>query len=346
MLEKLPKLSIGMPVFNGEEFLSKSIESILCQSFTDFELIILDNYSTDGTKLIALSYLESDARIRYICNDSNIGSFPNFNLLLDYAKGQYFMWAAYDDIRDPSYIMSVIGLLDKNPNLELAFSREKRIDADGDEIFIYNKLGKVFSIADCRLYRILKFIWYPYVDELASAIYGIHRLGTLTCIGGFKNYEKEYWARDLHLLLKILIKGGFSCVDSPLFHKRDIEISSKPYSWPQMSEIYPLVNWLFNISNLFFGRSLAIIYDGKPVNTVAKILLLFNRFLKTQSNWLEVYKGYSEIIKNSDLPTHQKFLLQSIILFRSSSIQFFEIPGFFIRRFKIIPFNAFKSKTK
>ena len=99
-----PKVSIGLPVYNGDEFLEKAIESILGQSFTDFELIISDNASTDKTALICQTYAARDARIRYYRNATNIGGANNGNRTFLLAQGQYFRWAAHDDLCAPELI--------------------------------------------------------------------------------------------------------------------------------------------------------------------------------------------------------------------------------------------------
>jgi len=89
--KKIPKVSIGMPVFNGGATLREAIESLLAQSFTDFELIISDNGSTDDTEEICREYDAVDERIRYVRQPKNRGAAENWAFLLDQALGEYFM---------------------------------------------------------------------------------------------------------------------------------------------------------------------------------------------------------------------------------------------------------------
>lgn len=106
------KVSIGMPVYNGEEFIREALDSLLAQTFTDFELIISDNASTDRTEAICRDYAGKDSRIRYIRQSENMGASDNFQFVLDKAVGEYFMWAAYDDLRSEDcleYYLSNIG---------------------------------------------------------------------------------------------------------------------------------------------------------------------------------------------------------------------------------------------
>ena len=101
---KIPCVSIGMPVFNGEVYLKAAIDSLLTQTFSDFELIISDNASSDKTKEICEQYAKNDSRIRYIRQEKNLGATMNFKFVLDQAVGEYFMWAAADDIRSSDFI--------------------------------------------------------------------------------------------------------------------------------------------------------------------------------------------------------------------------------------------------
>jgi glycosyltransferase involved in cell wall biosynthesis len=93
-----PTVSIGLPVYNGAKYIKEALDSLLCQSFQDFEIIISDNASDDNTETIARSYEQRDDRITYIKQTTNIGSANNFLYVLHKAKGKYFMWAAHDDM--------------------------------------------------------------------------------------------------------------------------------------------------------------------------------------------------------------------------------------------------------
>ena len=94
---KIPKLSIGLPVYNGERHLRRAIDSHLAQSFTDFELIICDNASTDRTEEICRYYASMDERVRYYRHATNTGAVWNFNHCFEIARGKYFKWSSHDD---------------------------------------------------------------------------------------------------------------------------------------------------------------------------------------------------------------------------------------------------------
>ena len=103
----MPRVSIGLPIYNGENFLGDAVESLLAQTFTDFELVLVDNASTDGTAAMCERFVARDKRVRYHRNPQNIGGAPNFNLAFQLAdRAPYFKWAAHDDRHLPDFLPS------------------------------------------------------------------------------------------------------------------------------------------------------------------------------------------------------------------------------------------------
>ena len=109
-----PRLSIGMPVFNGEKYIRCALDSILSQTYKDFELVISDNASTDKTESICLKYKEQDNRIRYYRNKKNIGAPSNYNRVFLLSSANYFKWAAHDDMIAPEYIEKCMEILEND----------------------------------------------------------------------------------------------------------------------------------------------------------------------------------------------------------------------------------------
>ncbi len=146
MTDKYP-LSIGLPVFNGEKYLAQALDSILAQTYRDFELIISDNASSDSTEKICQEYAAMDNRIHYYRNRKNIGAPKNFNRTFELSSGKYFKWAAYDDTIAPEYLQKCVAVLDKDPSVVLCHSITGRINEKGALIGIYNqgKLKKIGS---------------------------------------------------------------------------------------------------------------------------------------------------------------------------------------------------------
>jgi glycosyltransferase involved in cell wall biosynthesis len=99
-----PKVSVGLPVYNGEKFVKQALDSLLNQDFDGFEIILCDNASTDATEEICRAYAAQDRRIRYYRNDSNIGAAPNYRRVFQLAHGEYFKWFAHDDICLPTFL--------------------------------------------------------------------------------------------------------------------------------------------------------------------------------------------------------------------------------------------------
>src|SRR5688572_23794306 len=97
MTARPPRVSVGMPVYNGEKYLVHAFTRLLDQEFVDFELIVCDNASTDGTQEICLQFAQKDPRVRYVRNERNIGLAANHNLAFTLARGEFFKWAAHDD---------------------------------------------------------------------------------------------------------------------------------------------------------------------------------------------------------------------------------------------------------
>lgn len=126
-----PKVSIGMPVYNGENFLEQALNSILGQTFQDFELIISDNASTDKTNEICLAYA-SDPRIRYNRSEENRGAAWNFNEVVALARCEFFMWASHDDLWAPEYVERCVEVLCQNSEIIVCYAATQEIDENGD----------------------------------------------------------------------------------------------------------------------------------------------------------------------------------------------------------------------
>ena len=131
MGESVPKVSLGLPVYNGSQYLAASIDSLLAQTFADFELIISDNASTDDTESICRRYARQDERIRYYRVEENLGAAWNYNRVFELAQGEYFKWAAHDDIHMPTFLEKTVEVLDRRPEVIWCFGRYSHIGPNG-----------------------------------------------------------------------------------------------------------------------------------------------------------------------------------------------------------------------
>ena len=127
-----PRVSIGLPVHNGERYLRRAVDSILAQDYADFELIISDNASTDATPLICREYALQDRRVRFYRNETNIGAGPNHNRTFDLARGQFFSWAAHDIEMLPGMLNRCVDVISQAPtSVVLVYPRCQMIDEAG-----------------------------------------------------------------------------------------------------------------------------------------------------------------------------------------------------------------------
>jgi glycosyltransferase involved in cell wall biosynthesis len=125
-----PKVSIGMPVYNGEQYVRRALDSLLAQTFSDFELIISDNASTDRTYDICKQYVLNDSRIILYKQTKNIGPHGNFRFVLEKSQGEYFFWAAHDDWWDVEFIQAGISALGNCKTASGAFGKGFRCEKE------------------------------------------------------------------------------------------------------------------------------------------------------------------------------------------------------------------------
>jgi glycosyltransferase involved in cell wall biosynthesis len=127
-----PYVSIGLPVYNGQQYLKIAIDSILNQTFQDFEIIISDNASTDLTEKICREYAESDSRVYYHRSPQNMGVIWNFNRVFELSRADLFRWATADDFIAPQLIEKCVEVLDAEPETVLCCGRTTIVDENGD----------------------------------------------------------------------------------------------------------------------------------------------------------------------------------------------------------------------
>jgi glycosyltransferase involved in cell wall biosynthesis len=159
-----------MPVYNGEIFIREALDSLLAQTFSNFELIISDNASTDETEAICREFSRRDSRIRYVRQSENQGAVNNFLFVLDKAVGEYFMWAAADDIWDRRWIEVLLPMTIERQCL--SYGMVQTIDANGVPI-IHSANSRPFEFSGNVLFRRLKYFCQPGFYGKPNPIYGI-----------------------------------------------------------------------------------------------------------------------------------------------------------------------------
>jgi hypothetical protein len=210
-----PLVSIGMPVYNGERHLAQALDSLLAQEYSHFELLISDNASQDRTAEICREYQARDARIRFVRQPENRGSPWNFAFVAREARGEYFLWAAHDDLWEPSFLRKCVAALEAHPEAMLCCTEIAFIDAQGAPSSYYPGYRNIDTLGMPPVERIHALLSLPGW----FAIYGLMRRCVLPRISlGLSAY-----AWDVILLLEILLLGPTAKVAETLFTFRVTE---------------------------------------------------------------------------------------------------------------------------
>lgn len=210
-MDSQPKVTIGLPVFNGESYLAATIESILSQDLLEFELIIGDNGSDDGTESICRAALR-DPRVRYERSPSNRGATWNYNRLVGLARAEYFKWAAHDDLLEPSFLRECIEELESSPAAVLAYPKTVLIDGDGEVIDADFNDGLDLRDDD-PVARLRRYLVHPGEQH---PVFGVIRTASLRQTDLIANC----WGGDQVLLATLLLQGAFNEVSERLFLRR------------------------------------------------------------------------------------------------------------------------------
>ena len=207
------RLTIGMPVYNGERYLADALDSILAQTYADFELVISDNGSTDATQSICERYAARDPRIRYVRHDTNRGAGWNYEHVRSLARGtDFYKWAAHDDVLAPTFVERCIAALDADPDASLATTGVAAIDETGTVTRLkHRQVHAGAATADARFRQVLMS------DANCEAVFGVIRTSALATTRG----QGDYIASDRVLLAELALAGRFIEVPEVLFFNRD-----------------------------------------------------------------------------------------------------------------------------
>ncbi len=211
-----PLVSIGLPVYNGENFIRKAIDSILNQSYKNIELIISDNASSDLTQKICESYSNLDQRINYIRFDENQGAAKNFNNTHDLSKGKYFKWASHDDYLENTYIEKCVEILEKDTEIHLCHSRKNIINRY-DEIKTKDNFVQIDLMQPSAYKRFLSFLnKFRYHQDDADVVFGLFRSEILFNTQRIASYHSS----DFTLVAEIILQGKIYILQDYLFYRR------------------------------------------------------------------------------------------------------------------------------
>ncbi|MGE5221505.1 MAG: glycosyltransferase family 2 protein [Omnitrophica WOR_2 bacterium] len=262
----MPCVSVGFPVFNGEKYLEPALDSIITQTFTDFELIISDNASTDRTQAICMEYAARDPRIRYYRNDRNLGAAPNFNKVVKLSSGKYFKWAAYDDLIAPDFLMRCVEVMDQHPEVVLCFPRVKIIDQNGAYQENYIPEPETVGVEVQKRFRNL--LLYPH---LSTQFYGLIRSSVLkktSLLGNFPSSDEVF-------LIELGFQGDFYEVPDYLFllRKHSEQSTEGSYQVQRARTVWFDTSWKGKIvlpKWIYFFTSMRAIRSSR-LNTIKRV---------------------------------------------------------------------------
>jgi glycosyltransferase involved in cell wall biosynthesis len=209
-----PQVTVAFPVFNGERYVTGALEALLAQTFEDFELLISDNASNDGTPDICRSFAARDSRVRYVRHEVNRGLVWNHDFTLREARGTYFTWANHDDLHAPEFLERCVAAMDADPGLVHCNTQTRVIDAEGQPV---GSISGSFTIASPepheRLREVVGLGTHRYRGQQA---FGLFRTATLESIPHLSTHV----AWDRALLAELSLHGRFVEIPEPLFFYR------------------------------------------------------------------------------------------------------------------------------
>lgn len=209
-----PRVSLGLPVYNGENYLALTLDTILAQTFTDFELIISDNASTDATRNICEDYAHRDDRIRYFRQDENLGAAANYDFVFHQSRGAYFKWCAHDDVFGEDFLATCVSFLEDHPDHVGALPKDVRIiDHEGN---LSRRMRVDFGLdADNGARRFADFA--PQSRRIHCApFFALYRREVLART----NLHGDYQSGDRVLIAEMLLHGRVALIDTSSFSFR------------------------------------------------------------------------------------------------------------------------------
>ena len=314
-----PRVSIGLPVYNGELYLAKSIESILEQTFRDFELIISDNGSTDSTSKICQHFATLDHRVRYYRSDENLGCAWNYNRVFELARGEYFKWIADDDIHLPTFLAEAVAVLDQHPEVLWCFCRHVHIGPDdrvltgsgGRAVSFLNPSGwdRMSPKPHQRFQSVL-------LSHSGLDIYALHRRDIVARTGV---YQPHYGSEKV-FLGELALLGKYHEIPQALFHLRvHSKASGSLYTDAELQHyIDPRVQYRFVFMRLRLLRAHWTAIHRFKLGFVERIrcYLALMRYLCQVSKWRHVFVsswrrqgtggGYHDFLKAMEQEAHEK----------------------------------------
>jgi glycosyltransferase involved in cell wall biosynthesis len=206
-----PLVSIGVPVYNGERYLARALDSLLAQTLTDFELIISDNASTDRTASICQEYVRRDPRVRYVRQPVNIGAPRNWNAVVHEARGTFFKWASASDYCAPVMLERCVATMRADPGIVLCQGLTQLVDGNEQPIEVYGG-----DVVFCDARPSDRFARVATLMALNNAQCGVIRLDALRRT----RLDRLYPSGDMALMAELALNGKFQVLPEVLLFRR------------------------------------------------------------------------------------------------------------------------------
>lgn len=219
---EIPLVSVGVPVYNGEQYLVAALSSLQAQTEERLEIIISDNASTDATEEICRTIAAEDPRIRYVRAGANRGAAWNFNNTFRLSSGTYFKWAAADDRHEPQFIERCVAALESDPSISVAYARVVDIGPDDEVLERWGPRPRATSSNAAE-----RFDDVINNENLAFPVFGVVRSDVLARTSLIGPYSGSDWT----LLAELALLGRFHEVPEELFlHREHPERSTRVYA--------------------------------------------------------------------------------------------------------------------
>lgn len=213
-------ISIGLPAYNGEKYISAAIKSVLNQTFADFELIISDDNSRDKTQEICLVFAKKDPRIKYFSQPNNIGFLDNYNFVLSKAKTKYFIWLGQDDFWNKKLLETLYQLINKRKDAVLAMCNTTDVALSLKKAILLSEKypGQSFTNKENRFESLKKFI----KSGNLTYFYALYKTENIKVIGGYQKSSRPFFkSSDYMTIFRVLMRGPMVFTNEYLFFKRD-----------------------------------------------------------------------------------------------------------------------------
>jgi glycosyltransferase involved in cell wall biosynthesis len=206
-----PRVTIGVPAYNAERHIAQTLDALVGQSYTNIEIAISDNASTDRTEAICRSFARADRRVVYHRNAENIGIYANYTKLMQYGTGPLFKWASANDWVAPSFVESCVKVLLRRPDVVLSYPQTKLFADDLSASTAYDDVGCLEEDSPtARLLTLLQRI------RLNNVMNGVIRRDALTRT----RLHEPYHSSDIVMLCELALMGKFVQVPEPLYYRR------------------------------------------------------------------------------------------------------------------------------